>query len=132
MDGIKFEKHCAGLLRRHGFYQVEITKGSHDQGIDIIARKHGKSYGIQCKYYQKPVGNHAVQQAYTGREIYGLDRAMVMTNSTFTKGAEEAAALTDVDLWDQIEVKKPWIKIAILVMLLVFTGLIVLYKQGIL
>ena len=47
MDGHTFERYCAGLLRRNGFHHVEVTRGSGDQGIDILAWKHRKKYGIQ-------------------------------------------------------------------------------------
>ena len=49
MDGHDFEYFCADLLRKNGFDKVEVTKGSGDQGIDIIAFKDGIKYGIQCK-----------------------------------------------------------------------------------
>ena len=46
MDGHTFEHYCAGLLRRNGFHHVEVTRGSGDQGIDILAWKHRKKYGM--------------------------------------------------------------------------------------
>lgn len=102
MTGHEFEAYCATILRRKGFRKVEVTKGSKDQGIDILAVKHGKTYAVQCKYYQHPVGNKAVQQAYTGRTIYDADYAMIMTNTEFTSSAIEAAERTDVILWPNV------------------------------
>ena len=105
MTGTEFEAHCAKILRKKGFKKIELTKASGDQGIDIIARKHRKKYGIQCKLYEYPVGNKAVQEAYTGSRFYECDGgAIVMTNSTFTRGAKEAAEKTDVMLWGEIPV----------------------------
>ena len=104
MDGYKFERKCAAALRRQGFTHVELIGGSGDQGVDILARKHRKTYGIQCKYYSSPVGNHAVQQAYAGARYYDCDIAAVMTNSTYTEGARALAERTDVRLW-QTEAK---------------------------
>jgi hypothetical protein len=46
------------------------------------------------------VGNDAIQQAYAGMTYYGLDRAAVLTNQTFTSPAETLAEETDVELWD--------------------------------
>ena len=43
MDGHTFEHYCAGLLRRNGFHHVEVTRGSGEQGIDILAWKHRKN-----------------------------------------------------------------------------------------
>ena len=85
MDGLQFEHRCAELLRYRGFHKVTVTKGSGDQGIDILAQKNGLKYGIQCKYYSHPVGNQAIQEAYAGADFYDCDAAMVMTNNTFTR-----------------------------------------------
>jgi len=107
MTGVEFESHCAKLLRKKGYKKIELTKASGDQGIDIIAEKHRKRYGIQCKYYDYPVGNRAVQEAYTGSRFYECDGgAIVMTNSTFTRAAKEAAERTDVTLWSNVPVPK--------------------------
>lgn len=35
--GLKYEQECAKILRSRGFYDVIVTKGSGDQGADIIA-----------------------------------------------------------------------------------------------
>ena len=55
MDGYQFEEQCAIILKRKHFSKIEVTKSSGDQGVDIIAFKHRKKYGIQCKYYTYPV-----------------------------------------------------------------------------
>ena len=99
MDGYRFEKRCAAMLRRQGFTHVILTGGSGDQGVDILARKHRKKYGIQCKYYSHPVGNKAVQEAYAGAKYYECDVAAVMTNSTYTEAAMALAEKTGVRLW---------------------------------
>lgn len=101
MDGLQFEHRCAELLRYRGFHKVTVTKGSCDQGIDILAQKNGTKYGIQCKYYSYPVGNKAIQEAYAGADFYDCDAAMVMTNSTFTRQARELAEKLDVELWER-------------------------------
>jgi len=100
MDGYQFEYQCAEILKRNGFSRVQVTQSSGDQGVDIIAHKHRKKYGIQCKYYSYPVGNKAVQEAYAGANFYDCDRAMVMTNLTFTRAATELAEKLEVELWD--------------------------------
>lgn len=98
--GHEYEHACAKKLKKQGFTNVQVTKGSGDQGIDVIAHKNGKKYGIQCKYYSSPVGNHAVQEAYAGAKYYGCDYAVVMTNTTFTKSANELAKRIGVQLWE--------------------------------
>ena len=51
LDGHEFEYYCADLLRKRGFKEVEVTKGSGDYGIDILAERDGVTYAIQCKYW---------------------------------------------------------------------------------
>lgn len=87
MDGHTFEHYCAGLLRRNGFHHVEVTRGSGDQGIDILAWKHRKKYGIQCKCYSYYLGNKAIQEAYAGMKFYECDVSAVLTNQYFTNSA---------------------------------------------
>ncbi len=101
MTGPEFERYCAQLLSRHGFHQIKVMGGSGDQGADIIAVRDGKRYCIQCKRYQKALSNKPVQEVFTGAKIYKCQVAVVMTNSTFTKGAREAASKTGVQLWDR-------------------------------
>lgn len=100
MDGHQFEQYCADLLIKNGFTQVEVTKASGDFGIDVLAEKDDVTYAIQCKYYTDKVGNHAVQEAFAGKEYYDRMVAVVMTNNTFTPAAIETAKETHVLLWD--------------------------------
>ena len=41
MEGHEFEEYCAELLKKCGFEDVEVTRGSGDYGIDILAEKDG-------------------------------------------------------------------------------------------
>jgi len=101
MEGHDFEYFCADILRKNGFENVEVTQGSGDHGIDILAEKHDITYAIQCKCYSSDVGNAAVQQAHTGKSIYKKDIAVVLTNRYFTAQAKEEAAVLGVKLWDR-------------------------------
>lgn len=100
MEGHEFEFFCADLLRSHGFDEVEVTKGSGDYGIDILAEKDGVTYAVQCKRYSAPVGVKAVQEAYAGRDYYDRMVGAVMTNQYFTTPAVEAAKKLKILLWD--------------------------------
>lgn len=104
MDGQAFEHFCADLLRNNGFTHVEVTQASGDFGIDILAQKDGVTYGIQCKCYSDTVGNHAVQEAFSGAQYYHRMVAVVMTNNYFTPAAIETAQRTNVLLWDRDKV----------------------------
>lgn len=101
MEGHDFEYFCAGLLKKNGFDSAEVTRGSGDQGVDILATKGGVKYAIQCKNYASRLGNTPIQEVNTGKTFYKCHVGVVMTNSTFTPAAEELAASTNVLLWDR-------------------------------
>ena len=101
MDGHAFEYFCAELLRKNGYKKVEVTPGSGDQGIDVIANKDGIRFGIQCKCYTSDIGNKAVQEAYSGKEYYGCHIGVVLSNRYFTASAKELASKNRILLWDR-------------------------------
>lgn len=101
MEGHDFERWCASLLEKNNFVDVNVTRGSGDQGVDILAEKDGIKYAIQCKCYSKDLGNGPIQEVETGKKIYGCHIGAVMTNRYFTSGAKEAAAATGILLWDR-------------------------------
>ena len=100
LSGPEFEMYVALLLKDHYYRQIEITKGSGDQGVDILCERNGKTYAIQCKNYAGSVGNFAVQEAYAGAEFYGCDVPVVICPGSFTRGAKALAETTGVELWD--------------------------------
>lgn len=100
MEGREFEYFCAELLEQRGFVDVEVTRGSGDYGIDILAEKEGVTYAVQCKCYTSAVGVRAVQEACAGREYYDRMVGAVMTNQYFTAPAVEAARKLKILLWD--------------------------------
>ena len=102
MDGHDYEYVVAAYLRNKGYNRVKVTKGSGDFGVDVIAHMGGKKYAVQCKYYTSPVSLGAVQEAVAGKAMYGCNAAMVVTNSTFTKAAEELAKQNGVVLISKV------------------------------
>ena len=100
LTGTEFEEYVALLLKDHYYRHIELTKGSGDQGVDILCERNGKTYAIQCKNYAGAVGNFAVQEAYAGAEYYGCEIAVVICPGTFSRGAIELAETTGVTLWD--------------------------------
>lgn len=64
IDPYQFEYEIAMLFKNHGF-DVKVTKGSGDQGIDIKLFKNGRRGAVQCKRYTSKVGPS------TARDLYG-------------------------------------------------------------
>ncbi|MEE9454070.1 MAG: restriction endonuclease [Paracoccaceae bacterium] len=96
-DGHAFEEWVAKALRSFG-WATEVTRGSGDQGIDVIAEMNGKKLGIQCKLYSSAVGNKAVQEAHAGKAYYGTDVVGVLSNASYTSSAVDLANVTGVEL----------------------------------
>lgn len=106
MDGHEFEYFCGNLLVQMGYYNVEVTKGSGDQGVDVIAYKDGCKYAFQCKRFSGNVGNRAVQEVIAGKKFYNCDYGVVITNRYFTNSAIELASKTGIILFDRDDVFK--------------------------
>ena len=100
MDGIRFEHYISRVLRANGYTNVRLTE-KYDYGVDIIANKDGVRWGIQVKRRASLVGADAVRQAVTGLQVYGCDKAMVITNSYYTKVAKRLAHCNDCTLIDR-------------------------------
>ncbi|WP_066314558.1 restriction endonuclease [Bacillus sp. FJAT-29814] len=101
MTGIQFEEFVENLLKKSGYTNVETTKASGDEGVDIIAYRNGKKIAIQCKRYKAKISNSAVQQVYSGKSFYDCHEAYVITNSQFTENAVTLARKLKVKLIDR-------------------------------
>jgi restriction system protein len=97
MSPAEFEEYCAEELRQTG-WKAQVTLQSRDQGVDVIAEKRNIRVVVQCKLYQAPVGNKAVQEAAAGRAYEMADCAVVVTNNSFTPSAEQLASTNGVFL----------------------------------
>lgn len=99
MSGVKFERYVARLLERNGYRHVRLTE-RYDYGVDIIAEKDGVKWGIQVKRHSGLVKANAVRQVVTALRKYDCNRAMVITNSSFSHVATELAQCNDCVLID--------------------------------
>lgn len=101
MTGLEFEGFCAEILEKNGYDNVSVTRGSGDQGVDIIAYRDGVKYGFQCKCYTADIGNKAVQEIYAGKTYYQCHVGIVLTNRQFTPAAIDLAKKNGIILWDR-------------------------------
>ncbi|NLF73912.1 MAG: restriction endonuclease [Candidatus Anammoximicrobium sp.] len=72
-------------------YQVETTKASGDQGVDLIVSGDNRRIAVQAKGYANKVGNDAVQQVYAGMKYYNCGECAVITNNRFSSAARDLA-----------------------------------------
>lgn len=100
LSGLEFEKFVAELFKKMGYFTV-VTKASGDQGIDIIAEKNGRKFGVQTKCYSSKITNTAVQETVAGIVYYNCDRGIVVTNNYFTQSAVQLADKNNIILWNR-------------------------------
>lgn len=107
MDPLEFEVYVGKLFKHQGFTDILLTE-KYDLGVDIVAKKDGFIWGIQVKRYNGLVKAEAVRQVVTALIRYKCNRAMVVTNSTFSRPARELAADNNCILIDRDELVE-WI-----------------------
>ena len=85
-----FEAYVAYLLEETG-YRVKRTGGSGDRGIDLLARRDGETYVVQCKRYERTIGPGTVREMIGAMTNAGVHRGFLVTTSSFTAGAKQEA-----------------------------------------
>lgn len=108
LSGTDFED-AIGLIYRENGYIVELTPASGDFGVDIIASKGREKLAIQAKRYSAKVGVKAVQEAASGGYYYRATKAIVISNSFYTRKAEELAQRLGVDLINRPRLALMWL-----------------------
>jgi HJR/Mrr/RecB family endonuclease len=97
MSPSQYEVYCAEELKRYG-WNAAVTKGSRDQGVDVVATKLGIRIVLQCKLYSQPVGNKAVQEVVAARNFVRARFGIVVSNNSYTTPAHTLAAANGVYL----------------------------------
>ena len=108
IDEYEFERFVADLWEKFG-WQTEVTAGSQDWGIDIIAKRRypvPQKHVIQAKRWSEDnkVGGPDIREYSSLRhQEESADAVIVVTTSSFTQQAEEAAENLRVKLVDGVE-----------------------------
>ncbi|WP_223821879.1 restriction endonuclease [Paenibacillus peoriae] len=99
LGGLEFEFFLKKLFEGKG-YQVELTRGSGDQGVDLILYQGRRKIAVQAKRYSpsQRVGVTAVQEVCTGKIFYDCTEAYVITSSYYTTPASVLAKKVGVSL----------------------------------
>ena len=98
LTGVEYENKIASMINKDTSWTAEQTKVSGDQGADLLLTKGPIKIVIQTKYHKAAIGNSAVQEAYAAQRFYNSDLSIVVSNSGFTKSAEELSQSTGVKL----------------------------------
>ena len=102
LSGKEFEEYLEVFFKQLG-YQVQRTPYQGDFGADLVLRQGDEKTVVQAKRYTRRVGVKAVQEAVASKDYYRCDKAMVVTNSYFSRQAEALAKANRVELWDRDE-----------------------------
>lgn len=105
MDPYEYEHFCAKEFLKNDWDEAYATSGSADQGIDVIAKRGEDHLAGQCKKYQKPVGNSAVQEVVAGMAYYKANLGVVISNAGFTNSAKKLAEVNNIKLIHHSEIK---------------------------
>lgn len=109
-SGGNYEREVANIVRSCG-WAAQVTKGSGDQGVDVIASIGLRRAAIQCKYFAKPVGNAAIQQITSGRVHYRAQIGLVVAPNGFTESARALAKSNGVILCHHSDLKRELAKL---------------------
>ena len=110
LSGTDFEILVQGLLKEDGYENVIKMGGAGDLGVDIIASKRQQGrllhYIFQCKRWASNVGSDSIQRLYAEKMRRGLDYAICVTTSGYTKDGKKVAIDLDVEIVDGNQLMK--------------------------
>ncbi|WP_426111954.1 restriction endonuclease [Pseudomonas sp. DSP3-2-2] len=97
----EFELLVGEALRHQGFSVQEAGGAGPDGGIDLVARKDGEKYLVQCKQWRSvQVGVPVVRELYGAMAAEGAVGGFVISSGRFTKAAKEFASGRNLKLVD--------------------------------
>ncbi|QIB51791.1 restriction endonuclease [Pseudomonas sp. OIL-1] len=112
IDGLswqQFEQLIGEAFRRQGYSITETGGNGPDGGIDLILRKGGEKYLVQCKHWRSlKVGVPVVREFFGAMAVEGAAGGFVVTSGEFTGAAKAFASGRNIQLLDGAQLK-PWL-----------------------
>ena len=100
MSWQKFEALVGEAFRRKGYTVAETASGA-DGGIDLVLKKQGETFLVQCKQWKAyKVGVSIVRELYGVMAAKGATGGFVVTSGIFTEDARAFAAGRNIELLD--------------------------------
>jgi len=104
IDGLswqQFELLIGETFRRKGYSITENGGKGADGGIDLILRKGGEKYLVQCKHWRSlKVGVPVVREFFGAMAVEGAAGGYVVTSGQFTSEAKAFASGRNIELID--------------------------------
>lgn len=107
MSWQEFEILVGESFRRRGYAVAETGGGGADGGIDLVLKKDGEKFLVQCKQWKAfKVGVATIRELYGVMAAGGAAGGFVVTSGVFTKEAKDFAEGRNIDLIDGAELAK--------------------------
>ena len=100
MSWQQFEALAGEAFRRKGYTVIETASGA-DGGIDLVLKKQGETFLVQCKQWKAyKVGVTTVRELYGVMAAKGATGGFVVTSGIFTEEARAFATGRNIELID--------------------------------
>lgn len=101
MSWQEFEMLVGEAFRRKGYTVSETGGGGADGGVDLVLRKDGEKFLVQCKQWKAlKVGVTTIRELYGVMAAGGAVGGFVVTSGVFTQEAKSFAEGRNIDLID--------------------------------
>ena len=95
----EFERLVGEYYQQEGFAVEETGGGGADGGVDLVLRKDGQRFLVQCKHWREHLVGVSIIRELNG--VVAAEKAsggFVITSGVFSKDAEEFAARNSIEL----------------------------------
>ncbi|WP_125154473.1 restriction endonuclease [Clostridium rectalis] len=108
----QFEVMMAEVFKYQGYYDVKLTKFTHDYGRDIILKR--KVNGViettyvECKYYDKNscIGRDICFKLLGSMQMFNADKGIICSTGKFNKNSIEVArSVKNLELMNENDIK---------------------------
>ena len=108
----RFEFLAGEYLKKEGF-EVEVTQGVADWGVDVFAVKNGLKYAVQVKMYgdcKTKINRRMMMELYGVMRYFDCQGAMMIYNSQIMPDAVKVSKKLDIQLVyiDQHQLDEPY------------------------
>ncbi|MBI1174332.1 MAG: restriction endonuclease [Sideroxydans sp.] len=101
MSWQEFEILVGEAFRRTGYVVAETGGGGADGGVDLVLRKDGEKFLVQCKQWKAfKVGVSTIRELYGVMAAQGATGGFIVTSGVFTQEAKSFADGRNIDLID--------------------------------
>lgn len=110
LDGMswqEFEMLVGEAFRQNGYQAVENVGGGADGGVDLVLRKDGDKFLVQCKQWRAySVGVAVIRELYGVMAATGASGGFVVTSGRFTEEAKTFASGRNVKLMNGSQLRQ--------------------------